>query len=159
MQIIYNCKSFQLLKTKILICTGNHHRKLRYEMCTKSIWVPFWAIDLVMLTARLRLCYTLGFTHLEALYVELIGTTNWPTERQLKLGHTTQNRNEKNSLFLCLCQTLMTAISRISGGHQFWMHIYDLQNHSSILQYWYVHQFQVSSEHSSAVKQERIGSI
>ena len=159
MQLSYDCKSFQLWKTKLLICTGNHHRKLRYVMCTKSIWVPFWAIDLVMATARLRLCCTLGFTHLEALYVELIGTTNWPTERKLKLGHATQNRKEKNSLVLCLCQTLMTAISRISGGHQFCLHLYGLPNHSFILQYWYVHQFEVFSVHSSAVKQEWIGSI
>ena len=48
-------------------------------MCKKPIWVPFWAIDLVMATARLSLCYTLGFTHLEALNVELIGTTNRET--------------------------------------------------------------------------------
>ena len=103
MQISYDCKSFQLLKTKLLICTGNHHRKLRYEMCKKSIWVPFWAIDLVMLTARLRLCYTLGFTHLEALYVELIGTTNWPTERDNWNLATQLKTGTKRTHLFCVC--------------------------------------------------------
>ena len=146
----YEQQSFQF--AIIIECWG-----MECEMCTKSILGPIFSDGFgngncycyTTHWARHRsitLCWTDRNYHL----TNRETTETWP--------HNSKQERKELTFPVFVSSTDDRNITEFRRPPILVAHIW-LVNHSFILQYWYVHQFEVFSMHFSAVKQEWIGSI